>query len=527
MARHRHSRKANPAARRLTLEPLEPRAMFALAPFHVVIPGGGVIGTTLEPDGSVKIYGDDPRPFPHDVIVGDLQISPLVTGVIDATGTPKQWLMGDDGRLLSKTDVETDAAAAQRTIYKVSADGSWYVGLKRATAAGEQGRMVVWKAGADDLIPIGLSADQTGGPLIEDISNDGDVIYRAYVGEDLRYFAWDRTDGLLTLPSLYALEGNSSAGASHISLQAISADGQTIVGFSGGGSSEAPKMRATIWKNGVAHELPTPPGQTQSYALCVSDDGRIVGGAVGDGTNNHSSVWVDGVLQQLTFPLFTYDFGSVSYVVSGVGGDPNAWAALGWAAQWLATSDGIVHRLSSYLPEHYGLSLTGNTQPFGLLANDDALYIVATETPSSMCAGFNCTTSGKNAIHLLLLPTDDSRNELDDLDINGDHKITGADALLIINAINQNPSAALVNLPELRQAFPKIDVNGDGELTASDALRLIDFLNTAALVSTSTTLPSPSGEPSASDIAPDDDLSLLAADELFTQLASSRRARHP
>src|SRR4051812_35888284 len=123
-----------------------------------------------------------------------------------------------------------------------------------------------------------------------------------------------------TLPSLYPKEGSNGPATSPVFASAISGDGQTIVGSSGGGGfPDALPPRATMWKNGIAQELPVG-GYSMSYAGTVSDDGRIIGGTVSDGTTAKAAVWVDGVLQQ---SLVDDPHGSdVLQVINGIGGDP-------------------------------------------------------------------------------------------------------------------------------------------------------------------------------------------------------------
>lgn len=62
------------------------------------------------------------------------------------------------------------------------------------------------------------------------------------------------------------------------------------------------------------------------------------------------------------------------------------------------------------------------------------------------------------------------------LDVNGDGEITPLDALLILNAISQNPGVSDIS------AFPTTgyywDVNGDGDITPLDALIILNYLNT-------------------------------------------------
>src|SRR4029078_12579940 len=77
----------------------------------------------------------------------------------------------------------------------------------------------------------------------------------------------------------------------------------------------------------------------------------------------------------------------------------------------------------------------------------------------------------------LVLPTDFTYSQSDALDLSGDHHVSPLDALLVINALIEQPDPALFDLPALRQAIPKIDTNGDGELSPADALRIINYLN--------------------------------------------------
>jgi hypothetical protein len=514
-------RKPRRPSRGLTLEALEPRAMCALAPAHVVIPAGSVFGSTLRPDGSVEVYGADAQPFPNHLIIGDG--AAVLDGGVEDSYRQRQWLIGDDGRLISKTDLEGPLAVSHRSIYAVSPDGSWFVGMKSATGAGEQGIIVVWRRGTNDLIPVGVSAEQTGGPMVRGISNDGDVIYMAYVGDDLRGFAWDRTDGLLPLESVYAMEGNASPDAAKFSVTAISADGRTIVGSSGGGIGV--RQMPTVWRDGVPTALPavSQSGEiTDTSATSVSDDGRVIGGYVHLNTPNLSTtqaaVWVDGNLTLLQHSPNVPAFGP-AFVVGGIGGDPTAWAALG--THWIARSDGVARYLHSYVQEEFGLSHNVNSRPVELLASHDALYVVTTESPSTVCAGFNCYTNGKVAAHVLVLPNDFSRGEGEALDLSGDGLVTPMDALIVIDALNASPGGSLLDRPELRLATPKIDVNGDGELTAGDALRVIDFLNARPRPETGSNESGGEGESAVGESG--EDLMALAADELCRELATKRR----
>jgi hypothetical protein len=356
----------------------------------------------------------------------------------------------------------------------VSQDGSWLAGVQ-TTETGEvilHGNTVVWRRGTNDLIPLELSPGQYS-PTVSSVSNEGDVIFTAYVAGETASFVRDRTGVVLGLPSLYPPQASTGPGTSPVFVSASSADGQTIVGGSGGGGAAgAIPLRATLWKNGIAQELPAG-GYSVSWAGAVSADGRIVGGSVGDGTTVRAAVWVDGILQQ---SLADDPHGSqVLQVVNGVGGDPAAWAALGY--DWIARSDGVVRRFDSGLFEQYGLSLSGSQRGVKLLVNDDALYLVTMESPIRTTVGTHTTTSGELAAHVLVLPTDYTYSPSEAFDVSGDERVTPLDALIVINALNEHPNTALFDLPGVRQAVPKIDTNGDGELSPIDALLIINYLN--------------------------------------------------
>ena len=55
-------------------------------------------------------------------------------------------------------------------------------------------------------------------------------------------------------------------------------------------------------------------------------------------------------------------------------------------------------------------------------------------------------------------------------DVDGDGVITGKDALMIVQAIND-----LLNLTE--EQFLRADINGDGELSSAEALRILKYVS--------------------------------------------------
>lgn len=478
--------------------------MCALAPSHAIIPAADVSGVTLQSDGSLEFYGYNAPLFLQPVAIASFEI-------VQPVLPPYQWSIRPHGQLLSKSQLDFPAASWFLSVDAVSPDGSWLAGLQTEGTSDFilDGKYLVWRRGTNELLPVEPPPGQSGTQRAQGLSNEGDVIFSANIaGGETGSFVRYRTGGLLALPSLYPPEASTGPGTSPVFATAISADGQTIVGISGGGGTPgALPPRATLWKNGIAHELPAG-GYSQSYARAVSADGRIVGGSVSDGTTTRAAVWVDGVLQQALTddPLGT----EVLQVVSGVGGDPAAWAALGF--DWIALSDGVVRRFDAGFFESYGLSLTGSHRGVKLLATDDALYLV---TSDLIPANRPRSPFDQLATHVFVLPTNYTYSPSVALDLSGDQRVTAADALLVINALNDHPNTPLIDLPALRQAVPQIDTNGDGQLSPADALRIINHLNDASSAQADSVSPA-EGEPTPSQSA-------LSTDDYFHLLGS----KHP
>ena len=365
--------KADPAndAGTLALETLQLAGLLpAVLPVHVVIPASGVLGSTLQPDGGVQIYGIDSGPLP-----GVIVISPSSQAVLpsDTANGQKEWTVSPDGRLLGEPTLILRSAicTAECLRFHRMAHGS---SVRLLLMCGRSRHLSSLEAREQRRYSRRDSCGSQWYSFLWAASNSGAVIYTTYVGADVRYFAWSASQGILPLKSLYAQEENSAPNATQFSLQAISGDGKTIVGFSGGGALPA---RVTVWVDGVASQMPAG-GHESSYALSVSDDGQVIGGYVADGGIIQSAVWVEGQLKLLTTEAGLPASDEAMCVVHG-GGNPHAWAALSWS--WIATSDGVVHSFfGNYLPEHYGLSLTGGERPISLMADDQAVYIVYIRT---------------------------------------------------------------------------------------------------------------------------------------------------
>ncbi len=84
----------------------------------------------------------------------------------------------------------------------------------------------------------------------------------------------------------------------------------------------------------------------------------------------------------------------------------------------------------------------------------------------------------------VLLSSENSwQNPIQALDINGDQLVTPLDALLVINALNQDGARILPPRPAGEDPIPYLDSSGDGFLSALDALLIINALNSQAAAS--------------------------------------------
>ncbi len=374
------------------------------------------------------------------------------------------------------------------------------------------GLPIIWHPEQADYVLVGLPVDRPGDrAVIQGVSNNGSVIYHI----DQEYFAWNQDTGLIPLHSLYDLEGNQSSEARQITLFAISADGQTIVGTSGG-NVDLPRL-PTVWRNGVAFALPTG-GYSAGFASSISDDGRVIGGNLQDGNRGIPAVWVDGVLQQIAPPSggIIRDYSNILAVHSGLGSDTHGWAAA--ASDEVIRSDGVVNEFWREDPNNFGVAtnFTGTVRHFS--ADTDSLNLVTLQdSPTGLCAGFSCYISPPVA-HVFSIPLNGSFNPSIQYDLSGDGEVSPQDVLIVINAINANPNKQLYELPELRMAVPKIDVNGDGELSPSDALTIINYLNDPA----ATLLQSATGEGESPTQSIDLSILALATDDLVS-VGSQRR----
>src|SRR4029079_3302900 len=105
-----------PRCRHLALEALEPRAVPAAMPLHVVVPldsleGGQVQAAALQPDGTLELLGTRRTDTLH----------------------PWRWILSPHGKLLSNSGLPTLSDHETGAISRASADGSkllgWLAGI--------------------------------------------------------------------------------------------------------------------------------------------------------------------------------------------------------------------------------------------------------------------------------------------------------------------------------------------------------------------------------------------------------------
>lgn len=151
----------------------------------------------------------------------------------------------------------TDATA-------VSGDGSVIVGWGSTPSPGSVKRSFRWN-NAEGIQTFDFDLT-SGNAAAQGISRDGNtMVGYVRVNTTFRAYSWSQVTGLAIL---------SNAGDSEA--RAVNPDGSIIVGAGGVSVSTA-----TMWRNMQPIDLGTLPGFLSSAALCVSDDGGVVGGALG------------------------------------------------------------------------------------------------------------------------------------------------------------------------------------------------------------------------------------------------------
>lgn len=220
--------------------------------------------------------------------------------------------------------------------HAIACDKSGAIIIGDATDAGNNPHAVVWMNGVLSTLPslfIG-GGNATQG---EGCSGDG----QTFVGYSTVQFVlthvpvfW-RSGAITILPPI----GGTDSGVANDAND----DGTVIVGYSSLASIVNPPFFATIWRGGVATQLPSLPGAaTGSLALAVSGDGSIVVGQSDDGVNTWGVVWRGGTVTKLPridgstdiFPNTAVDINYAGNFI--VGGADDASGTL-LASTWSAT----------------------------------------------------------------------------------------------------------------------------------------------------------------------------------------------
>jgi hypothetical protein len=457
--------RRSPAPRRLALEALEPRLALAGETANLILPIGRsdqLAGVGLLPGGEIRWGGQH------------------------WTGG-KLWDFNDEGDLVREQTAAVPPGRTRTEVLAVSPNGRWVAAVQYDfDFTGENlTTYVVWDAELNsEPVAIDLSA-ATSFPSAQilDVSNDGVAIVQ--VG--LKAYRWDAASGLVRLASLYELEGNASAEGQEATILAISADGRTIVGSSGYTLARRP----TVWTEQGPRELPTLLGRPGG-ASSVSSDGRVIGGWVQvlGGEERYAAVWVDGELHVLSSEAGTIDPTETTTVVNGLEGDPRRWIAFGSNRQqaWIAFDGRIAVPLTSWLrlhdldfavntdatPERVGLSNTSGV--LDAFLRDGQLHIAAHEWMATMMTNSipGSVFYAPTTPHWIVLPptAGDPSVFANPLDVSGEGHISPIDALLVINALNEQAAGEFTFVPGDR-----VDTSRDGQLTPLDALLVINYLN--------------------------------------------------
>ncbi|MEC7409257.1 MAG: dockerin type I domain-containing protein, partial [Planctomycetota bacterium] len=105
-----------------------------------------------------------------------------------------------------------------------------------------------------------------------------------------------------------------------------------------------------------------------------------------------------------------------------------------------------------------------NLDRSGTLGNDAALIINADRSNPAT------SSSAMQQLGLVDQALADLTGSTAQLDINGDQRVTAADALMVINFLARSQSSTIVDDDDATG----MDFNGDGRVTALDALRVIN-----------------------------------------------------
>jgi probable HAF family extracellular repeat protein len=228
-------------------------------------------------------------------------------------------------------------------------------------------------ASAQSFAGLGYMTDGTES-YARGVSNNGVVTGFGFIppangpATGFRAFGWTQPAGMVNLGTLPS--GNYSAG------RAVSADGSTLVGWSGTAASD----RAFRYTGGVMTDLGTLQNMWGSAAFDVSGNGQVVVGYCGTPTFKRAFRWTSGVMTDLGVPN---GGGWVSSIAHGVSGDGSV--VVGYATKSQANS--------SYAFRWVGGTMTN----LGTLKNGAFSEAWATNSNGSVVVGTSDSKQGRRA----------------------------------------------------------------------------------------------------------------------------------
>lgn len=182
---------------------------------------------------------------------------------------------------------DLDSERIGSTAFSVNFDGSVIVG-QGDTNNGYSG--TIWNM--PDLNPSSLGDNMSVYQVAKDVSNDGSVVVGYTKLSTMSYapfgaFRWTSEDGLIGLGSL-------PGGSSGSEAEAVSGDGNVIVGFSGSSNSGSEAFKWTQ-SEGMTGLGDLPGGSFQSRAYDVNVDGSVVVGEASSQTGSEAFMWTQDI----------------------------------------------------------------------------------------------------------------------------------------------------------------------------------------------------------------------------------------
>ncbi len=534
-------------SRRLAVEPLEPRA----------VPAGMAQPFMLPPE-----------------LVSSAYASTVANGEILVSGTennkPVIVELDVSGAMTGKIEPALPAGYSAGNIAAISGNGHWALGQCRVAGDGMMPVLtVIWNldnpgnpqvvealAGVTDLLPS---------PVLEhaSIADDGSFVFNSFkLGTNLVH-----SDG--TLQKISFPSDSNPISPSDRQVRAVSDDGHVMVGFD--------TNHVLIWHDLAPSELSIPPGAPGGAAETISTDGGLVGGTVANfgsgaiGSYPQATVWVDGSPRVLRDSAGNELAGSVDYILPESGDEHHGWIVvgrtyglMGFDGQYIAFADSTFsdYRLAplhEFTQQQSGTDAPVNVSyVLNVELRDDSLYVFAAivrpvEVPigritcsddpppsnydgriiglprpcvSPLADAAPSEGSFSGFVYVVPLGTAGQSTSALFLDVNLDGHVSPADALLVINTINDQLVQG-VNDGSLPQGTSclRLDVNRDGKLSSIDVLMVINRLNdtTAPADNASADTSTPDAEGEFSNSTLNSDPFGLAADELFLALASNAR----